>query len=147
MATSKGKAKVEKLKSDGWIFCGGTKDKTDRYVFQQFKLNNDLGELKLKKKDKCQCGNEIIHQNYICIIDDDGNYRFRIIGSECIKKFYKDEYNEIRKYHRKKCPVCKTIHGNRKKTKLCYECCYERCERCYKYGIFDYKYCYNCKYN
>lgn len=75
--------------------------------------------------------------------------KFKVLGTECIKKIYNEEYNQLRSENRKECPIrgCGKIHGNTMRTDLCYECCEERCEKCHKYGVFDYKYCYNCKYS
>jgi len=146
MTTKDGIDKVIKLRDDGWTYCGGTKDIADVNTWNKFKMMNTLEDYSSpKRKKKCQCGHPIMHQCYIYKIDNDGNFRFRVIGIECIKKFYNEKYKELRKTHNKICPICYNIHGNRKRTELCPKCCEERCEKCYKYGVCEYKYCYNCK--
>ena len=150
MTTINGIMRVEKLKNNGWKCCGGTSNHNDLITWKNFKKKNGLPEdLILKKKDHCICGHEIINQCYIYKVKnkkDEDLYYFKVLGTECIKKVYNEEYKHLRSENRKECPICNTIHGSRKRTDLCPECCDKRCEKCYKIlNNNKYKYCYNCK--
>lgn len=152
MSTKEGVLKVEKLKRNGWKSCGGVSNGNDLLVWKNFKREYNLPDnYDPPLKKNCVCGHHIEIQCFIYKIQETDSkikIQLKVLGTECIKKIYNEEYNQLRSENRKECPIdqCGKIHGNTRRTDLCYECCEERCEKCHKYGVFDYQYCYNCKY-